>query len=179
MNALRRWSVGIALFCAMILDGSLAWAFQKILFHPDFGAACWFTVVGITLMALYNDLNKNNIWLALGIGVLADMFYFGYLGVYTVAFPLLCYILQKVARFLPETFWFRLIVCLISYLFVSFYVFTMYIIVGTQQPSFSSFLLNIVPSWIVCTLIYFVSYSFWINLVDKHPFLEHQRNYFL
>ena len=178
MTTVKRWYIGIALFLTMILDGSLAWTFQKIIFHLDFGAACWFSVVGITLIALRNDLNINNMWLALGIGILADMFYFGYLGVYTVAFPLLCFILQKLARFLPETFWFRLIICLVSYLFVSFYVFMMYIIVGTQQPTLSSFLLSIVPSWIVCMLIYFLSYTFWINLIDKYPFLENQRNYF-
>ena len=119
MATLRKWYVGIALFFTMILDGSLAWAFQKIMFRPNFGAACWFSVVGITLIALRNDLNKDNIWLSLGVGLLADIYYFGYIGVYTVAFPLLCYILQKLARFLPETFWFRLIISLISYLFVS------------------------------------------------------------
>ena len=178
MTTVKRWYIGIALFLTMILDGSLAWTFQRIVFHPNFGAACWFSVVGITLIALRNDLNNNNIWLALGIGILADIFYFGYLGVYTVAFPLLCFILQKLARFLPETFWFRLIICLVSYLFVSFYVFMMYIIVGTQQPTLSSFLLSIVPSWIVCILIYSLSYTFWINLIDKYPFLENQRNYF-
>lgn len=177
MATLRKWYVGIALFFAMILDGSLALAFQKIFYHPNWGTACWFTVVGICLIALFDDLNKNNIWLILAIGVLADGYYFGYFGIYTVAFPLLYYILQKLTRFLPETFWFRLIVCLLSYLFVSVYVFFIYAIIGTQQIGIKSLLLSIFPSWVVCAIIFFITYALWQNLIGKYPFLENQKNY--
>ncbi|QNQ80617.1 rod shape-determining protein MreD [Lactobacillus sp. PV034] len=177
MTTLCKWYVGIALFFAMILDGSLALAFQKVFYHPNWGAACWFTVVGICLIALFDDLNKNNIWLVLGIGILADSYYFGYFGIYTVAFPLVYFILQKLTRFLPETLWFRLIICLLAYLFVSLYVFLIYAIIGTQQIGFETFLLSILPSWLVCVIIFFITYAFWKNLIEKYPFLESQRTY--
>ena len=123
MAELRRWYVAIALFMALILDGVLAYNLQTFIFHRGFSGSCWLTVVGITLIALCDDKNDANIWLCLGLGFIADLYYLGVTGIYTVAFPLICFLIQQSARFLPEVFWFRLLICLVVYLCVSFYVY--------------------------------------------------------
>ncbi|TVV03823.1 rod shape-determining protein MreD, partial [Lactobacillus paragasseri] len=88
MAELRRWYVAIALFMALILDGVLAYNLQTFIFHRGFSGSCWLTVVGITLIALCDDKNDANIWLCLGLGLIADLYYLGVIGIYTVAFPL-------------------------------------------------------------------------------------------
>lgn len=97
MAELRRWYVAIALFMALILDGVLAYNLQTFIFHRGFSGSCWLTVVGITLIALCDDKNDANIWLCLGLGFIADLYYLGVIGIYTVAFPLICFLIQQSA----------------------------------------------------------------------------------
>lgn len=177
MAVLRRWYVAIALFIALILDGVLGKLFQGWLFHGTYGAACWISLVGICLIALCDDQNVNNIWLSLGIGILADGYYLGFFGVYTVAFPLICFLVEKIARYLPEVFWSRLVVCLLAYLAVNFYLYLIFSIVGVISLPISSLFKGMLLGLITSFILTLLTYSFWTKLVEKHPFLVHQTQY--
>ena len=170
MAILRRWYVAIALFMALILDGVLAYNLQTFIFHRSFSGSCWLTVVGITLIALCDDKNDANIWLCLGLGIIADLYYLGIIGIYTVAFPLICFFIEKSARFLPEVFWFRLLVCLVTYLCVS--VFLMLNLIGLIQLSFVSFTHSILPNLLWCLILAISTYWFWVKLAEDYPFLK-------
>lgn len=178
MRILREWYVAIALLIALILDGIFAFQFQSLFVHGVHGASCWFTVVGIVLIGLCDDRNQNNLWLALGIGVIADMYYLGFLGIYTVAFPIICFLAQKVARFLPEIFWSRLLVALLAYILMNAYLFLAYSIAGTIRLPLSSLLLSILPSLGVCIVIFLITYKFWVWLVEKYPFLKSENRFY-
>ncbi|CCI80894.1 rod shape-determining protein MreD [Lactobacillus hominis] len=177
MNILRRWYVAIALFAALILDGICSFRLQSILFHGFGGAACWFTVVGIVLIGLCDDQNIDNVWLSLGIGLIADVFYMGFIGVYTVIFPAICFLSEKVARFLPEIFISRLIVSLLAYLLVDIYVFLVCNAVGVISVSTLDLVKSFLPSLIMCLIIFLITYAFWVWLVEKYPFLDKRTPY--
>ena len=172
MAVLRKWYVAIALFMALILDGVLAYNLQTLIFHRDFSGSCWLTVIGITLIALNDDKNDANIWLCLGLGFIADLYYLGIIGIYTVAFPLICFIIQQSARFLPEVFWFRLVICLVTYLGLSAYVFFMLNLSGMIQLPFTAFLHSILPNLLWCAILVLCTYWFWVKLVEEYPFLK-------
>lgn len=177
MNTLRRWYVALALLGALVLDGICAYHFQGILFHGFGSAACWFTVVGIVLIGLCDDQNIDNVWLSIGIGLIADVFYLGFIGVYTVIFPLICYSAEKIARFLPEIFISRLIVTLIAYLLVDTYVFLVCNAVGVISVSILDLVKSFLPSILVCLIIFLITYAFWVWLVEKYPFLDKRSPY--
>ena len=59
------------------------------------------------LIGLFDDTNENEIWLALGTGIIADIYFYGIIGIYTASLPLSCWAGRKIARFLPEIFWAR------------------------------------------------------------------------
>lgn len=172
MAELRRWYVAIALFVALILDGVLAYNLQTFIFHRVFSGSCWLTIIGITLISLCDDKNDADIWLCLGLGLIADLYYLGIIGIYTVAFPLICFIIQQSARFLPEVFWFRLLICLVTYLCVSAYVFLMFNMVGIIQLSFASFSRSILPNLLWCLILVLCTYWFWVKLAEEYPFLK-------
>jgi rod shape-determining protein MreD len=172
MAELRRWYVAIALFVALILDGVLAYNLQTFIFHRGFSGSCWLTIIGITLISLCDDKNDGDIWLCLGLGLIADLYYLGIIGIYTVAFPLICFIIQQSARFLPEVFWFRLLICLVTYLCVSAYVFLMFNMVGIIQLSFASFSRSILPNLLWCLILVLCTYWFWVKLAEEYPFLK-------
>lgn len=178
MRILRQWYVAIALLVAVLLDGIIAYRLQGFIFQGQFGASCWFSVVGISLIGLIDDRNVNNLWLCFGIGILADLYYYGFLGVYTVSFPLLCFLAQKSARILPEVFWTRLIATLVGYALMEIYLFIVFSIAGTISLPISSLLWSFLPGWGMCLVIFLITYRFWVKLVEKHPFLVIQHRYF-
>lgn len=177
MATLRRWYVAIALFIALLLDGVVSWHFQGIFFKGSGGAACWFTVVGITLIGLCDDRNINNVWLALGAGVIADCYYLGFLGVYSVIFPLICWLSESIARYFPETFLSRTILCMCTYTLVNLYVFLVFHLVKVTNIPLSQLWRTLVPSLLLCFIITLITYHFWVWLVEKYPFLVRQRIY--
>ena len=151
MAELRRWYVAIALFVALILDGVLAYNLQTFIFHRGFSGSCWLTIIGITLISLCDDKNDADIWLCLGLGLIADLYYLGIIGIYTVAFPL---------------------ICLVTYLCVSAYVFLMFNMVGMIQLSFASFSRSILPNLLWCLILVLCTYWFWVKLAEEYPFLK-------
>ncbi|MBP2057815.1 rod shape-determining protein MreD [Lactobacillus colini] len=178
MRILREWYVAIALLVALVLDGVIAFYAQGIIFKGTYGASCWFTIIGIVLMGLCDDRNDSNIWLVFGIGIVADLYYLGFLGVYTVAFPAVYFLAKSVARFLPEIFWARLMVSLAAYLLLDAYLFLAYSIAGTISLPISSLLMSILPSWGMCLIIFLITYSFWIWLINKYPFLKPENRFY-
>ncbi|MBD5430045.1 rod shape-determining protein MreD [Lactobacillus sp.] len=178
MRILREWYVAIALLVAVILDGVVAFYAQGFIFRGTYGASCWFSVIGIVLIGLSDDRNESNIWLALGIGIIADLYYLGFLGVYTVAFPTLCFLAEVIARFLPEIFWSRLVVSILAYILMDAYLFLVYSIAGTISLPISSLLKSLLPGVGIGIVIFLITYNFWIWLVEKHPFLKPENRFY-
>lgn len=177
MKKLGSWYVAIALLISLILDGVLAKFFQGIFFHNSFGVCCWSTIVAITVISIIDDQNINNIWLTLAIGIIADSMYLGFFGAYTVAFPLICFLAQRISRYLPDVFLPRMLICQLSYFIVMCYLFLIFNIIGIIRLSFLTLLKSIIPSLVVCLIFTLAFYKFWVYLARKHAFLSNYNNY--
>lgn len=171
MRIFREWVLAIALFVALILDGSLSFYLHQFLVIGEIGASCFLLPIGIMLIGLFDDTNSKEIWLALGAGVIADIFNLGFIGVYTVFLPLSCYLCQRVARILPETFWARLVVVLIGTSLLEVYSCFILKIVGIATVSNHNLLLSILISLPWTILFFSATYWIWGSLAQNYPFL--------
>lgn len=171
MRVFREWILVIALYVALVLDGALAFYLHQFMHWGSYGASCWLMPIGVMLIGLFDDTNSKEIWLALGAGIVADIANLGIIGIYTVFLPLACWICQKIARFLPEIFWARLIIILLGVSLLDVYVWgilSMFNIISVSVHALlMSLLINLGWSIIFFTLTYWI----WGNLSQRYPFL--------
>ena len=62
MRIFREWVLAIALYVALVLDGSLAFYLHQFQNWHGYGASCWLMPIGIMLIALFDDMNDKEIW---------------------------------------------------------------------------------------------------------------------
>lgn len=171
MRIFREWVLAIALYVALVLDGTLSFHLHQFMHWGNYGAACWLLPIGVMLIGLFDDTNYKEIWLALGAGVVADISTLGIIGVYTVFLPLSCWLCQKVARFLPEMFWSRLVIVLIGVSLLDAYCWGVLTMVGIVDASLHTLLLSIVINLIWSTVFFTLTYWIWGTLAQNYPFL--------
>lgn len=171
MHILRQWILAIALFVALILDGSLSFYLHQFMTVGDYGAACWLMPIGVMLIGLFDDTNSKEIWLALGAGVVADIYSLGIIGVYTVFLPVICFVCQKIARFLPEMFWSRLIIVLLGVTLLDIYSWGILTMVGLIDVSAQAMLVSLGINLIWSLVFTALTYWIWGNLAQDYPFL--------
>ena len=172
MVQLKRWYIAIALFFTMVLDGVLSQTFTRFL--GNMNVACWLSIILITLIALSDTHNMANVWLCLVVGLVYDIDYVGVIGIYIVAFPLLCYCVQKIAKYIPELFITRLLVCLLGYIGVYLYLLLVLNIIGIIDISLFAIIRQLVESLVMCIILYILSYNLLLKLIVKYPFLNKQ-----
>ena len=99
MSTFRKWVLAIGLFIALVVDGVCALYLHQFMTYDNFAASSVILPISVMLIGLFDDTNDNEIWLALGAGIVADIYFYGIIGVYTVFLPASCWICQKIARF--------------------------------------------------------------------------------
>lgn len=99
MSTFRKWVLAIGLFIALVVDGVCALYLHQFMTYDNFAASSVILPISVMLIGLFDDTNDNEIWLALGAGIVADIYFYGIIGVYTVFLPATCWICQKTARF--------------------------------------------------------------------------------
>ena len=177
MRIFRQWILAIALFVALVLDGSFALYLHQFMNYGDYGAATWLMPIGVMLIGLFDDTNPRELWLAFGAGLVADIYSLGIIGVYTVFLPAACWACQKVARFLPEIFWARLIVILLGVTALDIYSWVILSMVNLISVSMHVMLVSLAFNlgWsIVFTVL---TYWIWGNLAQDYPFLVDMQAY--
>lgn len=171
MRIFRKWVLAIALFVSIVLDGSLSFYLHQFLTFKGAASSCDLLLIGIMLIALFDDINQNEFWLALGTGVVADIVNLGFIGVYTVFLPVACWVCQKMARFLPEVFWSRLIIVLLGTIVFEIYSWAILNLVGIISAGTRSLLVSSAYN-LIWTLVFFIlTYWIWGRLATDYPFL--------
>lgn len=171
MTFLKKWAMAIALFITLLVDGSLSATIHPLLSHGTFKSSCWLLAIAVIMIGLIDDTNINEIWLALAMGIIADMYYVGFFGIYTVGLPVLCWISQKIARYLPELFWVRLIVTIILYILLNIYVWLIMNTVNVITISSARLFISLLANAVWCILFTIITYPIWYWMVQKYPFL--------
>lgn len=95
MSIFRKWVLAIAMFVALIVDGICSFYLHQFMNYDSFGAASVILPISMMLIGLFDDTNDNEIWLAIGTGIVADIYFYGIIGIYTVFLPVSCWICQK------------------------------------------------------------------------------------
>ncbi|AYE61910.1 MreD-like cell shape-determining protein [Lactobacillus helveticus] len=171
MSVFRKWVLAIGLFVAIVVDGVCSLYLHQFMDYGSFGAASLILPISVMLIGLFDDTNKNEIWLALGTGIVADIYFYGFIGIYAVFLPFSCWICQKIARFLPEIFWARLIVVLLGTTVFVAYSWLIFNMVSVTTTSLHGLLMSLLVNlgW---TAGFFVClYWIWGNLAQDYPFL--------
>lgn len=173
MNSLKKFTLAFALFLALILNGSLS-----LYLHPFLNMGInQLMPIGMMLIALFDDTNKKELWLALGAGIISDIYFFGVLGIYSVCLPCVCWMLQEAARFLPELFWVRLIAVLAGAVLINTYNWLILNLSGISSVSLTSLVSSFLPTIGWSLIIVLISYKFWQMLSETFPFMVKQENY--
>ena len=180
MSIFRKWVLAIAMFVALIIDGICSFYLHQFMNYGSFGAASVILPISMMLIGLNSevsmvsalrDTNENEIWLAIGTGIVADVYFYGIIGIYTVFLPVSCWLCQRIARFLPEVFGARLIVILLGTTVFIAYSWLIFKAVGLADASMHALLLSLLVNLGWSTLVFALLYWIWDNLAQDYPFL--------
>lgn len=171
MSVFRKWVLAVGLFVALVVEGTCSFYLHQFMSYGNYGAFSVILPISIMLIGLFDDTNKNEIWLAIGTGVVADVYFYGIIGIYTIFLPFSCWGGQKIARFLPEVFWARLIVILLDTTAFITYSWLVFKMINFASISVHALLMSLLVNlgW---TIVFFILlYWIWGNLAQDYPFL--------
>ena len=175
MKTLRKFTLVLALYVALAISGSLSFYLHQFF---SFGKASNLLVpVSMMLIALFDDTNNKEIWLALGAGIVSDIYFFGIIGIYAIILPIVSWLLQKSARFLPEVFWARVLAVLIDSVLTQGFTWLILNMTGLSSIGISKLVQSILPT--LCWVFIFIcaTYKLWWNLSLNYPFMVNLENY--
>lgn len=175
MKTLRKFTLVLALYVALAISGSLSFYLHQFF---SFGKASNLLVpVSMMLIALFDDTNDKEIWLALGAGIVSDIYFFGIIGIYAIILPIVSWLLQKSARFLPEVFWARVLAVLIASVLTQGFTWLILNMTGLSSIGISKLVQSILPT--LCWVFIFIcaTYKLWWNLALNYPFMVNLENY--
>ena len=175
MKTLRKFTLVLALYVALAVSGSLSFYLHQFF---SFGKASNLLVpVSMMLIALFDDTNDKEIWLALGAGIVSDIYFFGIIGIYAIILPIVSWLLQKSARFLPEVFWARVLAVLIASVLTQGFTWLILNMTGLSSIGILKLVQSILPT--LCWVFIFIcaTYKLWWNLSLNYPFMVNLENY--
>ncbi|MCX8721197.1 MULTISPECIES: rod shape-determining protein MreD [unclassified Lactobacillus] len=173
MRSLQKYTLALGLILALALNGSLS-----LYLHPFFNlGANQLMPIGMMLIALFDDTNSYELWLAAGAGIVSDIYFYGVLGLYSVCLPCVCLLLQKSARFFPEVFWVRLIAVLLSTVLINSYNWLVLNLMGISNISVSALLGSFLPTIGWSFVFILITYRVWGMLANNFPFMVKLENY--
>ena len=175
MKTLRKFTLVLALYVALAISGSLSFYLHQFF---SFGKASNLLVpVSMMLIALFDNTNDKEIWLALGAGIVSDIYFFGIIGIYAIILPIVSWLLQKSARFLPEVFWARVLAVLIASVLTQGFTWLILNMTGLSSIGVSKLVQSILPT--LCWVFIFIcaTYKLWWNLSLNYPFMVNLENY--
>ncbi|RMC25095.1 MULTISPECIES: rod shape-determining protein MreD [unclassified Lactobacillus] len=175
MHVFKKFTLAFALYVALVTNASLSFFLHQ--FFANTGGSNLLMPIGIMLIALFDDTNKNEIWLSLCSGIIADLYYFGIIGIYTISLPIICWGLQRIARFLPEVFWVRILVVLLTVILLDSYTWMIINLVGISSISVTKLLTSIIPTLCWSLLFTIITYKLWDVLASNYPFMVNLDNY--
>lgn len=175
MRSMQKFTLAFALFVALVLNASLSFYMHQFLTAAN--GVNLLMPVGMMLIALFDDTNKNEIWLAIGAGIISDIYFFGFIGIYALVLPLVCWLLQRAARFLPEVFWSRMLAIVIGAILIDMYSWLILNLLGISRISVVKLVISLFPTIGWSFIFALFTYRIWESLAVKHPFMVKLDNY--
>lgn len=171
MRQIKRWLAAIVLLAVAILSGSLAMLLRPVLWAQS---SFSLTLIGLVVLALYDEDNYNLLWLAALLGLICDSFYFGFVGICLASFPVLVWASQRLGRFIPEVAWSKMLVVLAAYLLQYLYLFLVLAMFNLADTSRTAFWTGLGASLLSGAGWTLVTFWCWRRLAVSFPFLPSQ-----
>ncbi|WP_225047134.1 rod shape-determining protein MreD [Lacticaseibacillus kribbianus] len=117
--------VALVLIVALLLDGTLTQVFAQWLMTPLFTGVPQVTLIALVMIALILPDEAYIVAIAAVLGLIADSFYTGMLGVDLLLWPLLIYVVRQIQPLIPQTVLYVgavVILTLTAYLVANYFV---------------------------------------------------------
>ncbi|WP_262314729.1 rod shape-determining protein MreD [Lacticaseibacillus parakribbianus] len=117
--------VALVLAVALLLDGTLAQVLAQWLMVPAFTGVPQLTLMALVMIALVLPDEAYIVAIAAVVGLIADSFYTGMLGVNLLLWPLLVYVVRQIEPLIPKTALYVgavVILTLITYIVANYFV---------------------------------------------------------
>ncbi|MCW8088722.1 rod shape-determining protein MreD [Lactobacillus jensenii] len=165
-----RWYIAVAEFIALIFDGVISIYAHSLLVLSGISASFWLIVIAVAACSLIDENNNNEIILAFFMGLIADIYYLGFIGPYTVGLTFVSWLCQKVTRILPDVFVVRVPVIVICYLLFDVFFWFILTIASTISIPFSQVIWGMIANAILALILASVTYPIFNFLGREYPF---------
>lgn len=144
----------IFLYVLVLLDGSVSFLSHSLRLIPA-NQISWFgALAGLTVLTF--ELNFNFTWVALMLGITADIFYSGIVGFYAVSYVLAAIFLKWLFMNLPNNFLYVISSYFLSLTMVSSVYYLLNSYLGLTDVSLLQYISDYLPVTLFTNLIYFV-----------------------
>ncbi|MDO4912135.1 MAG: rod shape-determining protein MreD [Lactobacillus sp.] len=179
MRVMKKWWPLVAAIVAIFLDGIYAKALSGIIVTGFWQAPVMGLPIFILLISIFDDMNFNNVWLALAVGIIADSYFWGVFGIYAVALPLAVVYGRYLSRILPENFLVRWIIVIIGTSLIIVYIWLIFNFTKMAQLTLGQLALHLLGNLFLTTFIFAIYYNPTRALVENYPFFEDLDRYSL
>lgn len=139
----RRWIFVLGLVLCIFLDGVLSQLFSGLLFRPTVSAVPELTTLWLTCAAFFeDDTHLPTYWFAVGAGIIFDLFYMGYWGVYLFIFPVIVWLARILRQYLPVNLFATLLVGFLGFGLQPLLSWLALQVVGLTSASLTDFLVT-------------------------------------
>ncbi|GKT03505.1 rod shape-determining protein MreD [Furfurilactobacillus sp. WILCCON 0119] len=136
-----RWYFIIGLFVCVFLDGAVSQQMANQLFRHSTSMVPEFTALWLMAAAFFeDDIHMPTYWFAVVAGIIFDIFYMGYWGIYVFIFPVIVWLAKTLRRYLPVNLFATLLVCFLGFALQSLLSWIAFQIIGVTSASLADFL---------------------------------------
>lgn len=134
-----------------------------------------FLVLYLIFLAIYYSRKKAIIY-GLIFGILYDIVYIDILGLYTVLFPLLCFLASWCVKYIHQHLFITTILSVLLVAIMEIVLYEFYIIIDVTTMAFMPFLLNRLVPTILSNLLYLFMLGWVFKLLIRARLIEQERN---
>lgn len=132
----RHWVAFVFLLVAMILDGAVTHTVSRWMMSPTNTAVPQITLLMLVLITLFVPRESWIVVWAAIFGFIFDMYFSGVIGVYTMIFPLIIFLVSQSREYVPRTWPFVLAVFILAETARMFLDYTVAVVLSATQTSF-------------------------------------------
>ena len=134
-----------------------------------------FLILYLIFLAIYYNRKKACVY-GIVFGIMYDIVYIDILGLYTVLFPLVCFIASWCVKFVHQHLFITTILSVLLVAFMELFLYQFYSIVDITSMTFNDFLLYRLVPTISGNLLYLFMLGWVFKLLINARLLEQERN---
>lgn len=134
-----------------------------------------FLILYLIFLAIYYNRKKACIY-GLAFGIVYDIVYIDIIGLYSVLFPIVCFVASWCFKFVHQHLFITTILSVLLVAFMELVVYEFYVIIDITTMDFATFLLYRLVPTILANLLYLFMLGWIFKLLIDARLLEQERN---